>query len=288
MKKHGMLLLLIILLFILLGFTLWYSNCGLKTVSYTAGGEKLPEGFEGYRILQLSDLHSASFGNGNARLLRQIRREAPNVIVMTGDMVSHNDEDFSVTLALCRALAADYPVYYIRGNHEVGLDAAVWERFRAELTDAGVHVLDNETVQLTAPNGDTVNLIGLWYKLDYYHRFTGHYRPVTQETLYTILGDAPQGYNILLAHNPNYFPVYARWGADLTFSGHIHGGMIRLPLVGGLLSPETLLFPKYDGGSYQIDDKTMILSRGLGRGSMGLRLFNPPEIVTVTLAGKEK
>lgn len=143
-------------------------------------------------------------------------------------------------------------------------------------------------MQLTAPNGDTVNLIGLWYKLDYYHRFTGHYRPVTQETLYTILGDAPQGYNILLAHNPNYFPVYARWGADLTFSGHIHGGMIRLPLVGGLLSPETLLFPKYDGGSYQIEDKTMILSRGLGRGSMGLRLFNPPEIVTVILAGKEK
>lgn len=247
MKKHGMLLLLIVSLFVLLGFTLWYSNCGLKTVSYTAGGEKLPEGFEGYRILQLSDLHSVSFGNGNARLLRQIRREAPDIIVMTGDMVSHNDEDFSVTLALCRALAADYPVYYIRGNHEVGLDAAVWERFRAELTDAGVHVLDNETVQLTAPNGDTVNLIGLWYKLDYYHRFTGHYRPVTQETLYTILGDAPQGYNILLAHNPNYFPVYARWGADLTFSGHIHGGMIRLPLVGGLLSPETLLFPKYDG-----------------------------------------
>ena len=181
MKKHGMLLLLIILLFILLGFTLWYSNCGLKTVSYTAGGEKLPEGFEGYRILQLSDLHSVSFGNGNVRLLRQIRREAPDVIVMTGDMVSHNDEDVSVTLALCRALAADYPVYYIRGNHEVGLDAAVWERFRAELTDAGVRVLDNETVQLTAPNGDTVNLIGLWYKLDYYHRFTGHYRPVTRK-----------------------------------------------------------------------------------------------------------
>lgn len=97
-----------------------------------------------------------------------------------------------------------------------------------------------------------------------------------------------RGYNILLAHNPNYFPVYARWGADLTFSGHIHGGMIRLPFVGGLLSPETLLFPKYDGGSYQIEDKTMILSRGLGRGSMGLRLFNSPEIVTVTLARKEK
>ena len=120
MKKHGMLLLLIILLFILLGFTLWYSNCGLKTVSYTAGGEKLPEGFEGYRILQLSDLHSASFGNGNARLLRQIRREAPDIIVMTGDMVGAQG-DYSPLISLVKTLRqikAGVPVYLIAGDED--------------------------------------------------------------------------------------------------------------------------------------------------------------------------
>lgn len=287
MKKHGMLLLLIILLFILLCFSLWQSNFGLKTVRYTVGGKGLPAGFEGYRIVQLSDLHSVSFGKGNARLIEKIKRENPNIIVMTGDMVSRFDEDFSVTLALCRSLAGEYPVYYIRGNHEEGLDSAVWENFRTELVEAGVQLLDNETVSLSAPNGDTVNLIGLWYKLDYYHQYAAHYRPVTPETIYTILGDAPEGYNILLAHNPNYFPTYAEWGADLIFSGHIHGGMLRLPLIGGVLSPETILFPEYDGGIYQIHDKTMILSRGLGRGHMGLRLFNTPEIVVVTLQGRK-
>ena len=142
-------------------------------------------------------------------------------------------------------------------------------------------------MQLTAENGDRINLTGLWYKLDYYHKYASHYRPVTEETMYTILGEAPEGYNILLAHNPNYFPVYASWGADVTFCGHIHGGMIWLPLLGGILSPETILFPEYDGGSYQIEDKTMILSRGLGRGRMGIRLFNPPELVCVTLTREE-
>lgn len=287
MKKQWLLLIVIVALFLLVCWSLWWSNFGLKIARYRTGGNALPMGFEGFRIVQLSDLHSVSFGKKNGRLLKAIRAEKPDIVVMTGDMVSRYDEDFSVTLALCKALAEEYPVYYIRGNHEEGLDAADWESYRAELVSAGVRVLDNEVERLTAPNGETLNLIGLWYKLDYYHQYASHYRPVTEETMYTILGEAPEGYNILLAHNPNYFPVYAAWGADLTFSGHIHGGMIRLPLLGGILSPETILFPEYDGGSYQIEDKTMILSRGLGRGRMGIRLFNPPELVSVTLTREE-
>lgn len=280
-------LLIIILLFLLLCLSLWRSNFGIKTVRYNIADKGLPPGFEGYRIVQLSDLHSVSFGKGNTRLLRAIRAEEPDIIVMTGDMVSRYDESFDVTLALCRTLAAEYPVYYIRGNHEQGLEPDQWEAYRAELIDCGVQILDNETTRLTAENGDSISLTGLWYRLDYYHQYAGYYRPLTEETVRVILGEALQGYNILLAHNPNYFPVYASWGANLTFCGHIHGGMIRLPVLGGILSPETILFPKYDGGSYQIDDKTMVLSRGLGRGRMGIRLFNPPELVTVTLTREE-
>lgn len=287
MKKQWLLLIVIVALFLLVCWSLWWSNFGLKIARYRTGGNALPMGFEGFRIVQLSDLHSVSFGKQNGRLIKAIRAEKPDIVVMTGDMVSRYDEDFSVTLALCKALAEEYPVYYIRGNHEEGLDAADWESYRAELVSAGVRVLDNEVERLTAPNGETLNLIGLWYKLDFYHQYASHYRSVTEETMYTILREAPEGYNILLAHNPNYFPMYAAWGADLTFSGHIHGGMIRLPLLGGILSPETILFPKYDGGSYQIEDKTMILSRGLGRGRMGIRLFNPPELVSVTLTREE-
>ena len=234
MKKHWLLLILIVAIFLLLCWSLWWSNYGLKTVRYTVGGKSLPKGFNGYHIVQLSDLHSVSLGEENGRLLKAIRAEKPDIIVMTGDMVSRYDEDFSVTLALCSALAEEYPVYYIRGNHEEGLATADWESYRAVLAASRVQVLDNETVQLTAENGDRINLTGLWYKLDYYH-----------------------------------------------------GGMIWLPLLGGILSPETILFPEYDGGSYQIEDKTMILSRGLGRGRMGIRLFNPPELVCVTLTREE-
>lgn len=280
-------LLIIVVLFLLLCLSLWRSNFGIKTVRYNVGDKMIPSGFEGYRIVQLSDLHSVSFGKENTRLLRAVRAEKPDIIVMTGDMVSRYDESFDVTLALCRTLAAEYPVYYIRGNHEQGLEPAQWEAYRTEIIDCGVQILDNETTRLTAENGDSINLTGLWYKLDYYHQYAGYYRPLTEETVRVILGEAQQGYNILLAHNPNYFPVYAAWGANLTFCGHIHGGMIRLPVLGGILSPETILFPKYDGGSYQIDDKTMVLSRGLGRGRMGIRLFNPPELVTVTLTREE-
>lgn len=280
-------LLIIVVLFLLLCLSLWRSNFGIKTVRYNVADKMIPAGFEGYRIVQLSDLHSVSFGKENTRLLRAVRAEKPDIIVMTGDMVSRYDESFDVTLALCRTLAAEYPVYYIRGNHEQGLEPAQWEAYRTGLTECGVQILDNETTRLTAKNGDSINLTGLWYKLDYYHQYAGYYRPLSEETVKAILGEAQQGYNILLAHNPNYFPVYAAWGANLTFCGHIHGGMIRLPVLGGILSPETILFPKYDGGSYQIDDKTMILSRGLGRGRMGIRLFNPPELVTVTLTREE-
>ena len=288
MRKHWLLLILILALVIVLCWLIWWSNWGLTTEHYRVVSAGLPRGFEGFRILQLSDLHSVSFGKENSRLLRAVRAEKPDVIVMTGDMVSRYDTDFSTMLALCQMLAQEYPVYYIRGNHEEGLLAEDWNSIRDSLTAYGVTVLDNERVTLTAENGDSVNLTGLWYKLDYYHEYASHYRPFTGETIQKILGDVPEGFNILLAHNPNYFPVYAEWGADLTFSGHIHGGMIRLPLIGGLLSPETILFPEYDGGEYQIQDKTMILSRGLGRGRMGIRLFNPPEIVTVTLHAAEE
>ena len=150
MKKHWLLLILIVAIFLLLCWSLWWSNYGLKTVRYTVGGMSLPEGFNGYHIVQLSDLHSVSLGEENGRLLKAIRAEEPDIIVMTGDMVSRYDEDFSVTLALCSALAEEYPVYYIRGNHEEGLATADWESYRAALAASRVQVLDNETVQLTA------------------------------------------------------------------------------------------------------------------------------------------
>lgn len=276
-------IILLIAVVVLIVILIYWSNYGISVSKYPVSSSKVPAGFEGYRIVQLSDLHSATIGRNNSRLLDAVEAEQPDIVVMTGDMVSNFDENFSVTLALCASLAERYPVYYIMGNHEEGLDKEDWSVLRSSLTDAGVVILDNEVISLTAENGDTVNLIGLWYNLNYYHQLASHYTAFTGEIVEKILGSAPQGYNILLAHNPNYFEVYSAWGADLTLSGHIHGGMIRLLFIGGVLSPETLLFPQYDAGLYENGDAALILSRGLGRGRMGIRFFNPPDVVSITL-----
>ena len=99
-----------------------------------------------------------------------------------------------------------------------------------------------------------------------------------------LLGKPSAGeYNILIAHNPDYFPAYAEWGADLVLSGHVHGGIMRLPLLGGVLSPALRLFPKYDGGLFQEGGSTMILGRGLGSHTIPIRIFNPGELIVVTL-----
>lgn len=262
---------------------LWWSNYGITVSRYDIRSDALPADFDGYKIVHLSDLHSASIGRNNSRLLDAIIDQKPDIIVMTGDMVSRYDKNFNTAIHLVQSLAEKFPVYYIPGNHEEGLENDLWENLCTALLGCGVTVLNNEAVRLTSENGEFINLIGLWYNLSYYHEMTQYYTPFTDETMNKILGDAPEGYNLLLAHNPNNFDVYARWGADLTLSGHIHGGMIRLPLIGGILSPETLMFPRYDGGLYESGNAKMILSRGLGRGSMGLRLFNPPEVVSITL-----
>lgn len=283
MGKWFWIFLAIVVLIAAIGFLLWWSNFGVSVSHYTVSSSKIPSGFNGYKIIQLSDLHSASIGRKNSRLLKAVRDEEPDIVVMTGDMVSRYDSDFDAAAALAKDLAEDFPIYYIRGNHEQGLEKEDRESYWTRLTQAGITILDNEAVSLKAENEDEIKLYGLWVNLNYYHQMASYYKPLTAETIRSIIGDAPESYSILLAHNPNHFKAYAEWGADLIFSGHIHGGMVRLPFIGGILSPETLLFPKYDAGSYKAGDSTMILSRGLGRGRMGIRVFNPPDVVSVVL-----
>lgn len=89
--------------------------------------------------------------------------------------------------------------------------------------------------------------------------------------------------NILIAHNPDYFEEYAKWGADLVLSGHVHGGIMRIPFLGGVLAPSYRIFPKYDGGVFKEGKSVMLLGRGLGSHTIQLRFFNPAELYEVTL-----
>lgn len=256
-----------------------------STVHYTICSEKIPESFNGFRIVHLSDLHGRLHGKGNCELLRKIHMEKPDIIVMTGDMADESPHAVSRTLNLCRRLRKRYPVYYIFGNHEQSLDKNTLAGLMRELQAEGVILLENES-RLIGKGTESIRLYGLVTPLVYYKDPLGEYQRgvhFSAEDTRQALGGIDRTYfNILLAHNPLYFPSYRDWGADLTLSGHVHGGIIRVPGLGGLLSPDCKIFPKYDGGYYREFGRHLIVSRGLGNRFL-VRVNNPAELVVVEL-----
>lgn len=195
---------------------------------------KIPEGFNGYKILHLSDLHSKSFGDKNINLVNKINEINPNIIVMTGDMVNCNDTNFDNFFNLVKALSPKYEIYYIVGNHEQNMEKDNQKVIFDFLKSNGVKILDNEKVILEE-NGETINLYGNWCNLRYYSSAKAEKKyEFTLDVMNKIMENSPieeDKYNILLAHNPNFIDTYATWGADLVLSGHIHGGMVRLPFI---------------------------------------------------------
>lgn len=257
----------------------------LRTVSYEISSGRLPEAFEGFRIAQLSDLHGALHGARNELLVRKIREVQPDVIVMTGDMADTSRQAFARLAELCHQLCERYPVYYVVGNHEQALEREQLTRLLRRLRSLGVVILDNSWCSISR-GGVFVKLYGLVTPMVYYKDRLKEYRKgiyFSAEDTEGALGRADTDcFCILLAHNPLYFPSYRIWGADLTFSGHIHGGIIRIPGLGGLLSPDMTLFPKYDGGHFEEEGRHLVVSRGLGNRFL-VRVGNPPELVVVTL-----
>ena len=275
-KKRVIVNIFAILLF-LLTIRLYIDN-NIFEISYIDfEDEEIPQAFDNTKIIQISDLHSKSYGKNNVALIKAIDEISPDYIFFTGDMVSSRDTDFSVFYTLAYELSKKYNCYYILGNHEMDLTNQQRKDIYDTLRKYNVVVLDNENITLEK-NGETINIYGMWYNPKYYIREDFE---LTQ--MKKILTDAKEGFNILLTHNPDDFEVYANWGADLIFTGHVHGGMIRLPFVGGLISPNRTLFPQYDAGIYEYNNSNLIVSRCLSRGQTGIRIFNKPELVVLTL-----
>ena len=270
------LLLLLCIAALCLIFLRW-SNRSLQVDAYTFSSPDLPEGFEGFTIVQLSDLHGAVFGEDNEDLYDAIRTADPDIIVLTGDLQDRFREtprDYVTTL--CSALQDIAPTYYVTGNHEWALPDI--RGLKRDIAATGATVLTNSFVTLEQGR-DTILLAGI----DDPNGFADQETPEElAEELHEAYADP---FWILLAHRNNLFlPQYSLLGADLVISGHAHGGLIRLPFTDGLIGVERDLFPSYTAGFYEENGSTLLVSRGLGNSGRSFRVFNRPEVVVLTLS----
>lgn len=244
--------------------------------------EKLPEAFDGVKIIHLSDLHQKTFGEMNGNLIISCEAVKPDYIFFTGDLISRNENRsfFDAKLFLMEKLTRLCPVYYIPGNHEQDSPENTIYLCR-KLRKLGVKILINKSDTITR-EGESVRVWGLMPSIRCYHngRSFRHLKKIDKAYITELLGQCSNDeFNILLSHTPFAFEEYEKWGADLIFAGHCHGGIIRLPFLGGLLSPERRFFPKYTKGTYFLENSKMVVSAGLGK----FRVNNPSEIVVVTL-----
>ncbi|MBQ7918321.1 MAG: metallophosphoesterase [Lachnospiraceae bacterium] len=237
-----------------------------------------------YRAIVLSDLHNKCYGRENLVLLEKIREQEPDAIFIAGDILTAKPgKPLDIAIHFVKELAKDYPVFYGNGNHEHRLKlypekyGDMAQEYAAALAEAGVKPLVNQRMEIPEHN---IQVYGAEIDRKYYKRFV---IPKMEESyLEEVLGKPDkERYVCLLAHNPDYFPNYARWGADLVCAGHVHGGMVRIPGWRGVVSPNVRLFPKYDGGIFKEGASTMLLSRGLGMHTIPIRMFNPGEITVV-------
>lgn len=248
-----------------------YQNRHLETTYYTYKAEQLGADLDGYRIVQISDLHNAKFGKNNQRLVDRIRECDPDMIVLTGDLVDSNHTNVDRAVQFVNEIVKICPVYYVTGNHEYWLDTSEYENLMDGVASAGVIILDNQVVEISRWDAK-FRLVGLDDK------------SLADGTLEALLSDEKE-LTVVLAHEPQYFARYAGTGVDLVLSGHAHGGQFRLPFVGGIVALDQGFLPEYTAGEYYMNGTEMIVSRGLGNSVIPVRLFNYPEIVCVELVG---
>ena len=258
---------------------LWWGNNTLSVEEYAFSSTRLPQGWDGARIVHLSDLHGKAFGRDSARLLRAVEKAQPEVIVVTGDIADERSGTDGLA-PLLEGLCAIAPVYYVTGNHEWA--AGMIGHLRELFEESGVTYLRNDYISLSR-GGEEILLAGIEDPNGYADQKT------PQEVADTLRAEAGDAFWLLLAHRNNRFPgEYCRLGADLTLCGHGHGGIWRLPFTDGLISTTMEWFPSWTNGFYtcscnECDSSTVFVSRGLGNSPRIPRLFNRPEVAVITL-----
>ena len=278
-KKKFIVLAAIVAILILLIIWIAYGNTDLEIYKYNVKSEDIPSEFDNFRIVQISDLHNAEFGENNEKLLLMLKQADADIIAITGDMIDSRNTDVDVAISFAQKAVNIAPVYYVNGNHESRV-LGEYEKLKQGLTDAGVTILENSSADITIGD-EAITLIGIndpTFRMDIVDD------TMEQNIAHQLVNVIPDNdnYKVLLAHRPEYFDVYAG-KVDLVLSGHAHGGQFRIPLVGGLVAPGQGFFPEYYEGSYIKDNTEMIVSRGVGNSIIPFRINNKPEIIVAEL-----
>lgn len=250
---------------------LMYENLTVGLTEYTYVSEKVPEEFDGFKICHLSDIHVKSERNFSG-IIKLCAEQSPDIIVITGDLIHSESSSISCAASLTETLCDIAPVYYVTGNHEEGLSTERYIEALTSLSAVGVHILDGKAEKIFRSQS-YINILGV---SDSSEPDLGEISELCDsETL-----------NLLLSHRPQFAESYASAGADLTFTGHAHGGQMRLPIVGGVIAPDQYFFPEYYEGMHFFGDSATVISRGLGNSLIPIRVNNRPEVIAMTLKHK--
>lgn len=240
------------------------------------------------KLVFISDLHGRKYGKDNEKLLRALKYYSPDVIILGGDMLIGSDPSPNVEITnFLRELPKIAKTYYSFGNHEVRQRDRFpdeFEKYISNVKHYGIEVISGKNTVLE--NFPDFSLCGLELPEFYYKRI-GKKFPINLYVQQNYERPDSEKYNILLSHDPSFFPQLKDMGYDLVLSGHVHGGIVRIPILGGVVSPRLELFPKYDRGRFTEENSEMIISAGTGNHHMPVRINNLPEILILEFTDGE-
>ncbi len=273
MKRRKIIFIILAFLFVLFVLVVLYNNTNIKITNINYINDKIPNNFNDFNIVQISDLHNEEFSDNNKDLIKEIGLLEPEIIAITGDLIDSKKYNLDIISELIKNIKDIAPIYFVSGNHEAWSN---YNSLKELLIEENVIILENE-MDIIKIDDELIEIHGIEDPAFY----TGDSEDVIKSNLeYYQEND---NFKILLSHRPELFEVYVEYDFDLVLSGHAHGGQVRIPFIGGLVAPDQGLLPKYDAGLFEKDNTTMYVSRGLGNSVIPLRVNNNPEIVNIIL-----
>lgn len=270
----------------------YHQNSSITVNKYKIKSKSIPKSFNNFKIVHLSDIHNDYYGYKLENLVSKIEKESPDIIVITGDLVDAQKYNVENTLGFVESIKNIAPIYFVYGNHDIAINGdAHYKRMVEQLKEKGIIFMNIESDSIIR-GGDSINILGIQDPSTVYsiEDFNNIYS--TEEKVRLMLDKVvenktnKESFTILLSHRPEFINIYKEYEVDLVLSGHAHGGQFRIPFLGGIYAPGQGFFPKYTAGLHEENDTKLIISRGLGNSRLPVRIFNTPELVSITLKSK--